>query len=251
MHAPAPYDTAHPRSRGENSPDQAGQRPATGSSPLTRGKRRWGRHPARAYGLIPAHAGKTNLAKHLDGLCWAHPRSRGENVLAGGAGSVGCGSSPLTRGKHHWYQVGLFVGRLIPAHAGKTGSSGNCNLWIQAHPRSRGENAVLGMMSIHENGSSPLTRGKRSPGRRSRPCCRLIPAHAGKTMYMARSACAHEAHPRSRGENRNRALAPVPGWGSSPLTRGKLFYHGAFLFSPGLIPAHAGKTHLPPIGVRN
>ena len=74
------------------------------------------------------------------------------------------------------------------------------------------------------------------------PSCRLIPAHAGKTVGAldARSRC--RAHPRSRGENWLLVGVWCSGWGSSPLTRGKpgVSVDGDGVL--GLIPAHAGKT---------
>ena len=50
---------AHPRSRGENPPAQAGPQRVGGSSPLTRGKPQILRLVYDRLGLIPAHAGKT------------------------------------------------------------------------------------------------------------------------------------------------------------------------------------------------
>ena len=50
---------AHPRSRGENVRPRPMIVCGVGSSPLTRGKRRWGAPTSDARGLIPAHAGKT------------------------------------------------------------------------------------------------------------------------------------------------------------------------------------------------
>ena len=70
----------------------------------------------------------------------------------------------------------------------------------------------------------------------------LIPAHAGKTRVLGEEPAPVEAHPRSRGENDGRLIAPLFGGGSSPLTRGKRqsgVLHGLF---GRLIPAHAGKT---------
>ena len=49
--------------------------------------------------LIPAHAGKTTEATAISALTQAHPRSRGENVLAAPMIVLIWGSSPLTRGK--------------------------------------------------------------------------------------------------------------------------------------------------------
>ena len=70
----------------------------------------------------------------------------------------------------------------------------------------------------------------------------LIPAHAGKTSRRRGLLSTWRAHPRSRGENRSRRDAALPGAGSSPLTRGKPLPKPSPKPTPGLIPAHAGKT---------
>ena len=91
-----------------------------GSSPLTRGKLGVRRANRVGGGLIPAHAGKTEvLGTPIDGVV-AHPRSRGENELECIAGQVVGGSSPLTRGKRDACLRGREGLGLIPAHAGKT-----------------------------------------------------------------------------------------------------------------------------------
>ena len=91
---------AHPRSRGENGLLLRGVDRATGSSPLTRGKR----YPVARYAdgsrLIPAHAGKTTATLCATNSSRAHPRSRGENSTMPAGIAVVRGSSPLTRGKH-------------------------------------------------------------------------------------------------------------------------------------------------------
>ena len=94
-----PRNGAHPRSRGENCCRFCPLDIETGSSPLTRGKP--ATHPANrsGAGLIPAHAGKTEAVETIPATLRAHPRSRGENSLAGGYSSQCSGSSPLTRGK--------------------------------------------------------------------------------------------------------------------------------------------------------
>ena len=73
---------AHPRSRGENGFQSRRPRGRSGSSPLTRGKRRWTFSTRPASGLIPAHAGKTVRVGRRRAARGAHPRSRGENWLA-------------------------------------------------------------------------------------------------------------------------------------------------------------------------
>ena len=52
------------------------------------------------------------------------------------------------------------------------------------------------------------------------------------------------AHPRSRGENRGEGSDRQSDRGSSPLTRGKPIFGLEEDSGLGLIPAHAGKTHL-------
>ena len=115
------FDTgAHPRSRGENAAYVGDVPNDTGSSPLTRGKPR---APCRSWfrqGLIPAHAGKTKRSACQTACCTAHPRSRGENRLAGSRHRRRRGSSPLTRGKRSSGVSSVGLLGLIPAHAGKT-----------------------------------------------------------------------------------------------------------------------------------
>ena len=195
---------------------------SAGSSPLTRGKPCLRLILCRWSGLIPAHAGKTNLWFGVDSTSGAHPRSRGENLTPTRTQRLLSGSSPLTRGKPAVRQCGEGAPRLIPAHAGKTSCS--C------------------VSSLCRCGSSPLTRGKH----RVRPVLsriiRLIPAHAGKTRWIVTALKCSAAHPRSRGENVDRVVAFQGVEGSSPLTRGKLDASVILGLAARLIPAHAGKT---------
>ena len=131
------------------------------------------------------------------------------------------GSSPLTRGKPLGNIALGFTRRLIPAHAGKTGSHRRFGRLCRAHPRSRGENSVAEIAIATQRGSSPLTRGKLRARFFEGLYCRLIPAHAGKTMRHARRATPGAAHPRSRGENLLYRYTNGIRVGSSPLTRGK------------------------------
>ena len=114
----------------------------------------------------------------------------------------------------------------------------------RAHPRSRGENLNQSITEPTADGSSPLTRGKHPAGFPSGQTTRLIPAHAGKTREGCGSGSTWEAHPRSRGENQVGETFVQIGTGSSPLTRGKPPRGRRGRCRHGLIPAHAGKTHL-------
>ena len=73
--------SAHPRSRGENLEALRSGMTLRGSSPLTRGKRMRSLPSARLSRLIPAHAGKTARGRRALRWSWAHPRSRGENMV--------------------------------------------------------------------------------------------------------------------------------------------------------------------------
>ena len=192
-----------------------------GSSPLTRGKHRLVSASLLRHGLIPAHAGKTEADRCPVVQSWAHPRSRGENLLLVlPSGSIQ-GSSPLTRGKRRARHSCSARRRLIPAHAGKTRVALNQAPFARAHPRSRGENFVRSRARLIGLGSSPLTRGKLR--RIGVPWCNpgLIPAHAGKTCFWSCLRAVSRAHPRSRGENAGHDTPAAHGGGSSPLTRGK------------------------------
>ena len=90
---------AHPRSRGENLAGAGGLIAVWGSSPLTRGKHLQAHGIDPLAGLIPAHAGKTDWARHDHDQGEAHPRSRGENTSTLVDAVDARGSSPLTRGK--------------------------------------------------------------------------------------------------------------------------------------------------------
>ena len=195
-------------------------------------------------GLIPAHAGKTRGEAIAFERTEAHPRSRGENVSQRAGRWYASGSSPLTRGKPAGTSSITRMEGLIPAHAGKTP-----RFWAdcpcgRAHPRSRGENRSSGRRCRERAGSSPLTRGKLASPSSKAYGSRLIPAHAGKTMFFSFVEVRGAAHPRSRGENTSVASPLPPTVGSSPLTRGKLTFTDDSDLSRGLIPAHAGKTQM-------
>ena len=233
---------AHPRSRGENAGVNSPILHASGSSPLTRGKPGFLTIDEVRARLIPAHAGKTCSPPPPSRSTRAHPRSRGENWRPSGSTPQRAGSSPLTRGKRAVCPPVLDRGRLIPAHAGKTFFSRFVPFLTRAHPRSRGENVRTRFFEGLYRGSSPLTRGKRALRSVKGLQGRLIPAHAGKTLLGLRRCSATWAHPRSRGENDQRAAARRDCGGSSPLTRGKLYEQGCEWADKRLIPAHAGKT---------
>ena len=131
---------------------------------------------------------------------------------------------------------------LIPTHAGKTLIVRQAWEQHKAHPHSRGENAASDAIQFDLEGSSPLTRGKRSVLTSYVGRVGLIPTHAGKTRAKCNSSNPARAHPHSRGENDGGQARGCLYQGSSPLTRGKRGSLARFLDGRGLIPTHAGKT---------
>ena len=71
---------------------------------------------------------------------------------------------------------------------------------------------------------------------------RIIPAYAGKRAYAIYAPACPEDHPRLRGEKHSLHTYASKLWGSSPLTRGKVYGAGGEPGRPGIIPAYAGKS---------
>ena len=216
--------------------------PAAGSSPRGRGKRAGRARPRVARGLIPAWAGKTNLAVHSFLAHGAHPRVGGENPDVKTGSGLPVGSSPRGRGKPSCTGRRTRWAGLIPAWAGKTGRTSRATASARAHPRVGGENGLLGVNQVVSGGSSPRGRGKPGHGHRPRRPPRLIPAWAGKTCSGPRTRSRAWAHPRVGGENRLPVRTVRRVRGSSPRGRGKPPFPPLLRHGFRLIPAWAGKT---------
>ena len=117
------FVSAHPRSRGEHRRRRRAGAPGGGSSPLARG--------------TPA------ITTAFTGVFLAHPRSRGEHPSTISAAGVPAGSSPLARGTQDLKERYAVPERLIPARAGNTRKSPPPGSLPSAHPRSRGEHAMV------------------------------------------------------------------------------------------------------------
>ena len=215
----------------------------TGSSPRGRGKLSVDPELGDRVGLIPAWAGKTEVAKGHGLKIQAHPRVGGENETSPDAQHRAGGSSPRGRGKLARTKRRCGRERLIPAWAGKTREfTDSPGVW-GAHPRVGGENRNYPNYRPRSLGSSPRGRGKR---RRLNGCPAnrgLIPAWAGKTVGRRARFPRLWAHPRVGGENLCEHLQITSGAGSSPRGRGKPARAHSSVPSAGLIPAWAGKTH--------
>ena len=166
----------------------------------------------------------------------------GENVSAEGLTVPTVGSSPRVRGKLIAVNAERLGQGLIPACAGKTSFRVICIPGDGAHPRVCGENTYKARESYIAPGSSPRVRGKPPD-----EVCRgvsdgLIPACAGKTIYIQDVEHQVQAHPRVCGENSLRLLFLLSLGGSSPRVRGKLYALHTVGKKKRLIPACAGKT---------
>ena len=135
---------AHPRACGENNQPTNTNTPHRGSSPRMRGKLSNVFTGIKNVRLIPAHAGKTKRSASRRHEIRAHPRACGENKISFGVQALKLGSSPRMRGKQRPGERRDGQPRLIPAHAGKTGSHWRAHASRRAHPRACGENDVLG-----------------------------------------------------------------------------------------------------------
>ena len=116
--------TDHPRSRGEYSTTTSRRRPASGSSPLSRGIPLPYATTRGGSRIIPALAGNTGLRGPQGWGCWDHPRSRGEYVAPANPIQLVPGSSPLSRGILNGPRGRCWGFWIIPALAGNTGGTG-------------------------------------------------------------------------------------------------------------------------------
>ena len=150
-----------------------------GSSPLARGPQKPIGLRHSVGGLIPARAGTTPCLQTKSWRKWAHPRSRGDHILAPDIAGCPTGSSPLARGPRVVMFSCLNVPGLIPARAGTTSPRSPWTLSSGAHPRSRGDHETPNGLNTTDKGSSPLARGPHPRGRNSPGGAGLIPARAG------------------------------------------------------------------------
>ena len=180
------------------------------------------------------------------GLLGAHPRACGENGGDPDNLYTGDGSSPRVRGKPATRPRTAWCGGLIPARAGKTGSSGAAGSTGAAHPRACGENGNDLHGAGWVPGSSPRVRGKLLQLQRLRNRSRLIPARAGKTVAETLPPLRSTAHPRACGENCRVEVSCGSCGGSSPRVRGKHLVQPVRRDQHRLIPARAGKTRSKP-----
>ena len=137
----AALSSDHPRACGANMLSVYTPCSGSGSSPRMRGKHRYPTIRARSLRIIPAHAGQTPPPTGWTPCEPDHPRACGANPIVTRFEHSCSGSSPRMRGKRRPPGVCPFSCRIIPAHAGQTGTRATHSHAPPDHPRACGANA--------------------------------------------------------------------------------------------------------------
>ena len=165
---------------------------------------------------------------------------------------INLGSPPQVRGKLITIKRLLEMARITPAGAGKTRSKELLGSRCRDHPRRCGENTILSLRMIMNQGSPPQVRGKRPRAIPRAVRTGITPAGAGKTCGQKRQQPRFRDHPRRCGENTNKENIQRQEIGSPPQVRGKRRVCRAGCHKHGITPAGAGKTcRQPPLNSRN
>ena len=152
-------------------------------------------------GIIPAYAGNTSNGAGTARSWWDHPRVCGEHPRQRYFTTVQPGSSPRMRGTHDFKDVVVGETGIIPAYAGNTNADIHVDAIIGDHPRVCGEHPYRIIPIPEDMGSSPRMRGTRSCRGCGVVICGIIPAYAGNTSRMIKSAEGIWDHPRVCGEH--------------------------------------------------
>ena len=230
---------AYAGSTGQHTPSH---RPASGSSPHTRGAPVKPLRGGVAHRIIPAYAGSTRAPPSASTRLRDHPRIRGEHLAKSLTEKLGGGSSPHTRGALDCRPEGRVLMGIIPAYAGSTPPAPKSRNTGRDHPRIRGEHVDGWEGAGWARGSSPHTRGARGESGQDDSHGRIIPAYAGSTSDRSATAGSGGDHPRIRGEHTDPLPETAPYDGSSPHTRGALRRRTRRCWPRRIIPAYAGST---------
>ena len=132
----------HPRVCGEKRVATSATGTGTGSPPRMRGKGSIYEDGVAAGRITPAYAGKrTRWAKRKERMR-DHPRVCGEKSDFLHAGERVAGSPPHMRGKERVDGLGVALGGITPAYAGKSTKRNNARNKGRDHPRVCGEKSL-------------------------------------------------------------------------------------------------------------
>ena len=237
-----PTSTDHPRACGELTEAAVRRWFVVGSSPRMRGTPWYTAPGGRRVRIIPAHAGNSSASSLMLRMPTDHPRACGELFFRLMAESAESGSSPRMRGTHGGALFGKHILRIIPAHAGNSRTSPARTSMSADHPRACGELSSLDTSTLPSSGSSPRMRGTQPQEVRAGLWHRIIPAHAGNSLWSAYRASWTPDHPRACGELGGAYVALTAFGGSSPRMRGTQLGLQRRARSVRIIPAHAGNS---------
>ena len=152
----------------------------------------------------------------------AHPRVRGDVLLAGGADAEKAGSPPRARGRQPDVDCLRVIPGLTPACAGT--SDRVTQVWVcgWAHPRVRGDVRLDPRAAVRRRG--------------------LTPACAGTSARVDQAVADAAAHPRVRGDVDLPLGQRRVGGGSPPRARGRRRDESPNQLPAGLTPACAGTS---------
>ena len=149
----------HPRVCGEHILLMQSINGQTGSSPRMRGTLDVRVCAVSLWGIIPAYAGNTTLARIFREALGDHPRVCGEHLWYCPHGQRYEGSSPRMRGTLSLRSARKMRQGIIPAYAGNTISAASCICSSRDHPRVCGEHMNVNVDIDNATGSSPRMRG--------------------------------------------------------------------------------------------
>ena len=145
--------------------------------------------------------------------------------------SVGAGSPPHRRGKEWVDGLGVALGGITPAQAGKSRARRVAEAVRRDHPRTGGEKSRLFFAVVTRSGSPPRGRGKAFRQTGLLLPAGITPAWAGKSGRVSGTAACYRDHPRVGGEKSESFAITGVTLGSPPRGRGKARH-----LSHGLLP---------------
>ena len=132
--------------------------------------------------------------------------------------------------------------RITPACAGRTSFRQSLCTSQRDHPRSRGKDAILNIITNELEGSPPLAREGHSEERFHTKEAGITPAFAGRTYFFADSVYISQDHPRMCGKDYLLLNNLARNIGSPPHVREGLQETVEEVAETGITPACAGRT---------
>jgi len=238
---PRTTQRVYPRMCGEAQCDESGRWAVLGLSPHVRGSPGLFLLDSRNVRSIPACAGKPGAKPTKGTIKMVYPRMCGEAPIAAKGHRTVRGLSPHVRGSRFTWQGTCLRDGSIPACAGKPNRPSTAILALRVYPRMCGEACAVRDGAGNARGLSPHVRGSPVGGGGGQQAHGSIPACAGKPDSPLSSRELSRVYPRMCGEALLISLLRSSRTGLSPHVRGSRVPPKLLTFTPGSIPACAGK----------